>query len=174
MAISFFTGDTFKALAEEGTPVVRPFRPEAVQPASVDLHLGSVRYIYKFQEYTLGDELNEDDAMKETYDRIILQPGEAAFIGLADKIFIPINALGFVFPRSSITRLGITIPGVYMNPGYYGTMPITLINNSACRYTILPGVSVAQLICARLLAPPRESYSDLETAKYAAKIFHQR
>ena len=163
---SFFTREDFCALSDEGQPVVSPFDPEAVQPASVDLKLGNAQYSYTLKTYVLGQELQSDAVEEREFDRLDIRPHTTVFIGLQETIAIPRHALGLVLPRSSVTRLGICISPVYMNPGYTGQMPITVVNNSPFSVEVVPGVRVAQLLCFHLGAEPARSYADYEEAKY--------
>lgn len=162
----FLTDVDFRVLAKNGHAVVDPFDPNVVRPSSIDLHLSNVLYRYRLGEYTLGQPYTDDDYVKEAFSDIELEPGESCFVGVRETILIPQNFLGFVFARSSITRLGLIIPPVYMNPGYGGQLPLTIINSSAIPVRVVPHVRVAQLLCVRLGRSPELGYDELEGSKY--------
>jgi dCTP deaminase len=149
-----------------GQPFVDPFDAEAIRAASIDLRVGNERYEYSFTEYKLGDDIRPADVVRSSYDEIWIEPGQSAYIGLLEEIQIPLDALGFVFPRSSLTRLGIAIFPVYMNPGYKGQMPLTIANHGHARVCIVPGARVAQLLCAKLSEPVLAGYGNQTAAKY--------
>lgn len=166
---TFLTDAEFRKLASEGCPIVTPFNESFVRPASLDLRLGCIEYKYKFEEYSLGQEISESDYEKSHFENLELTPGSAAFVGIEEEIRIPTDCIGFIFARSSITRLGLIIQPTYMNPGYSGRMPLTIINNTAFRVRLVPRVRVAQLLCARLNFPPVLSYAESDGSKYVGE-----
>jgi dCTP deaminase len=163
---AFLTDRQFRALAEAGHPVTDPFEVEFIRAASVDLRLGSTAYRYRFDSYHLGQEISDADYEHESFESLPLEPSQSAFVGLDATIKVPTDCVGFIFPRSSITRLGLVIPPVYMNPGYSGKMPLTIINNSPFKVELVPRVRVAQLVCARLDQAPAVAYHESEASKY--------
>lgn len=153
-------------LVKDGENIVHPFDPRFLQPASIDLRLGSSRYIYDIDSYSLGEVIEQTDIRKETFEQLTLAHGETAFVGLYERIAIPNDMMGIVFPRSSITRLGIRIQTVYMNPGYIGIMPLTITNNMGVPLTLKPGKRVVQLVLWSLSEMPSRTYSNIDEAKY--------
>lgn len=164
----FLTDLDIKALAAEGTLIVEPFPNTRVQPASVDLRLGNKRYEYKHVSYHLGADIGPEDCEESLFDNTILQPQHTVFIGISETITIPPDMIGFIFARSSLTRLGLLIAPIFMNPGYTGQPPLTITNSSAFPITLMPNVRVAQLICAKLATKPEGSYAST-THKYAGE-----
>lgn len=167
---TFLTDGQMRLLARSGHAVVEPFDEALLRPASMDLRLGDIKYKYKFETYSLGQDITQDDYEHEKFEELMLAPGETAFIGLSETIHVPANCVGFVFPRSSITRIGLTIPPVYMNPGYSGQMPITIINNTALPVRIVPRIRVAQLLCAKLSVTSHLPYDLDPGSKYVDEI----
>lgn len=154
-----------KGLWNEGHFVVDPF-PSKINPASIDLTLGNKQYQYNFENYILGSEINTDDVAQTEFLNLTLDHGESVYIGIAEKLTIPEDNMGYVFPRSSITRLGIQIIPVFMNPGYTGYMPLTITNHSGKPVTIKPGFRVAQLTLFSLNSKSGNTYDCREDAKY--------
>jgi len=169
MTAAFLVDRQFEGRHRTGNSVVSPFDESSLQPASIDLRLGNVETIYDLTEYVLGQDIPEQRITRRTFDVRKVAPGETVFVTLKETMTIPEDCLGFVFPRSSITRLGILIPPVYMNPGYVGQMPITIKNTTSFEISIMPDIRVAQLICANLSAFPSASYGD-KAGKYAGEI----
>ncbi|MCK9542494.1 MAG: dCTP deaminase [Novosphingobium sp.] len=168
MTAAFIVDSQFEALHEAGSSVVRPFDESAVQPASIDLRLGNTETVYEIKEYVLGQDIPEDQISQRQFQIRKVAPGETVFVTLKETIRIPADCLGFVFPRSSITRLGIAIPPVFMNPGYEGQLLLTIKNTTGIEMTIMPDVRVAQLICANLAAFPSAGYAE-RGGKYAGE-----
>jgi dCTP deaminase len=166
MSGAFLTDKDLAQAADAGTPFVTPFDANSVKSASIDLRIGNLKYEYLFSEYTIGSKIDEAEVRHSTYDEIWLDPGKSVYVGLLESIQIPLDVLGIVFPRNSLTRLGIAIFPVYMNPGYEGIMPITITNNGSVRIKIVPGARVAQLLCARLSGRVLKGYGDQSGSKY--------
>jgi dCTP deaminase len=157
---SYLVDSDIAALAADGNPLVSPYNPDFVQAASVDLCLSGDRYEYTLKEYRLGDEIADRDCRHEQFDLFTLDPHCTAHVGLIGKINIPNDSLGWVFPRSSLTRLGLRIAPVFMNPGYSGLLPVTITNAAAFPIILVKGVRVGQLICARLATTPTKTYPE--------------
>lgn len=170
MTGAFLNDRELREAALAGLPFVDPFDAEAIKAASIDLRVGSERYEYSFDEYTLGEEIRPEDVTSTSYDEVWIEPGQSVYIGLLEEIKIPLDALGFVFPRSTLTRLGISIFPVYMNPGYAGRMPVTIANHGHARIRIVPGARIAQLLCAKLSGPVLTGYGDQTAAKYHQEL----
>ena len=165
----FLTDADIKSLAENGTLLVEPFTETWVQPASIDLRLGNKRYIYKHESYHLGADIGPADCDESTFETIVLEPQQTTFIGIAEVVRIPTDMIGFIFPRSSLSRLGLLIAPIFFNPGYVGQPPLTITNGAAFPITLIPNVRVVQLICARLITTPEKSYIG-RSAKYAGEF----
>lgn len=153
-------------LIAKGTKVVEPFEQQFLQPASIDLRLGNNRYAYDMGSYSLGDTIEQKNIIRETFEQLTLSHGDTAFVGLYERISIPQDTMGIVFPRSSITRLGIRIQTVYMNPGYVGIMPLTITNNMGVPLILKPGKRVAQLVLLSLGETPSRTYKNIDESKY--------
>lgn len=168
MTAAFFVDSQFQALHRSGESVVTPFDESSLQPASIDLRLGNVETLYDISNYVLGQDIPDDQITRRTFEMRKVAPGETVYITLKETISIPKDCVGFVFPRSSITRLGIIIPPVFMNPGYVGQLPLTIQNTTAVEITIMPDVRVAQLVCASLAASPVAAYAE-RSGKYVGE-----
>lgn len=164
--MSVLNDKTIKTLFSNGESPVEPFDVGCLQPASIDLKLGNLCYKYNIDSYILGERIDEEFVEKKEFETIDINPGEAAFIGIYEKIFIPKNTMGIIFPRSSITRLGIHIVTTYMNPGYTGYLPLTIINHSGIKVTLKPMCRVAQLVLFSLSEQPDINYREKDDAKY--------
>lgn len=159
MNTGFLTDRQFKERNADGASIVSPFDEGAIQAASIDLRLGNMEVIYEGGSYTLGQDIDpEEGVVRQTFTSKDLSHGATAFIVLKEEISIPSDCMGVIFPRSSITRLGVVIPPVYMNPGYRGHMLLTISNLSGRNIKILPDMRVAQLVCAKLAVLPEKDY----------------
>ncbi|MBF0235130.1 MAG: dCTP deaminase [Desulfamplus sp.] len=155
-----------KKVISDGIALVDPFEEENLQPASIDLRLGNIFYKYNLESYELGETIDDEQSFKETFEELKLKNGETAFVGLYEKMHIPLDTIGLIMPRSSITRLGIHIVPTYMNPGYSGNMPLTIINHTGLTITLKPMRRVVQLILFSLSSIPEKIYEDGSDSKY--------
>jgi dCTP deaminase len=157
---------TIKSMIDDGLKIVDPFDPGCLQPSSIDLRLGSSSFRYNLERYTIGDVIHDDDVIRHTFTELPLKNGDVAYIGIFEKITIPNHVIGFVMPRSSITRLGIHIVPTFMNPGYSGIMPLTIVNHTGMSIMLKPGCRVAQLILFTLDSYPGRIYKNGQDVKY--------
>lgn len=154
------------SLFESGINLVDPIDTECLQPASVDLRLGHTKYEYKLAHYTLGEKINEDDVNTVDFSDIDLLDGKTAFVSIEATINMPPNLMGLVLPRSSMTRLGVVISPVFINPGYSGKIPLTIVNHSGMTVKLIPNVRVAQIFFFHLSGNPSKLYADRSGSKY--------
>jgi dCTP deaminase len=163
MAIATYLADSdILALAAEEAPIVTPFNAKFVRSASVDLHLSEERYDYNFERYRAGDRIEDSQVTRTKFETVELKPHETVHFALSEAIHIPSDCLGWVFARSSFTRIGLRIAPVFMNPGYSGTLPITITNAASFCVTLSKNQRVAQLVCARLAVRPTRDYVQSE------------
>lgn len=161
---------TLMEYMERGKQIVRPFSKESLQPASIDLRLGCETYKYNLTGLTLGEDIEDSNIERDKFERRDMAPGETAFIGTYEEIMIPKDCLGVIFPRSSVSRLGIIITTMYMNPGYTGRPALTIINNSGITISISTGIRVAQLVLVKLISSPTSGYNNKIGAKYHNEV----
>jgi dCTP deaminase len=155
------------AFHRKGVDIVTPFIEEFVQPSSIDLRLGEEVYEYHLDYYVLGEKIPEEKIKKKAIkDKEPLKPGETRFFSIYETIQIPLGCMGLILPRSSISRLGLVIQPVYVNPGYKGRLPLTVSNSANFEIFLKPLVRIAQLIVIKLFSEPFRSYSAVEDQKY--------
>lgn len=157
------------ALHREGIDVVQPFFEEFVQPSSIDLRLGFTAYRYNMHSYVVGESIPEEQVVRQRLkeeEGLVLKPGDVVHVSLYESLNLPENMMGIIFPRSSVTRLGLVISPVYVNPGYKGKIPLSLFNASGMTLEIKPLIRIAQLVLISLSSRPYRAYSDVEDQKY--------
>ena len=146
-----------------------PFQDVQIQPASVDLRLDD-----RFLRFRPGVDLldiRENDGgaylrqrMEEFFlepgEPLDLPPGEVIFGQVYEQMYIGEGLSGRIEGRSRVARMGLSVhcTGAYINPGYYGAMPLQLVNHAPCPVRIYPYVSICQLILVRLTGEPQRHY----------------
>ena len=101
-------------------------------------------------------------------DKIVLKPGEMVLGRIAENFQIPSDCAGYIEGRSSFARLGLSVhaTGGFINPGWRGHMPLTLVNHSPVTLRIPVGTPLCQLLVVRLDRRPDRDYADRTDRKY--------
>ena len=125
---NYLIGDRDKIDVVDGVDwslVVDPYNPDNVTPAGYDFTLDSVQgFGYKTPKiFTDGKELPHYETRRwfESGGRKMyhLQPG-IYMIRFLETVKIPANMMGYMRPRSTLTRCGITLETAVWDPGYEG------------------------------------------------------
>lgn len=101
---------------------IKKLRENQIQPAGVDLTLSEVMTFTSPGKLTINNEkrvLSSTRKIEPKNNYYELQHG-SYLIRYNEKIEIPSNAIGLVFPRSSLMRMGATLYTAVWDPGYIG------------------------------------------------------
>ena len=120
-----------------------------VQPASIDLHLGS------WVRWTDGV-----TAMIEPPACLILKPGQFVLASTRELISIPSDLVGVVDGKSTNARRGLMIhvTAGYIDPGFEGDVTLELVNVGPDEVTIEAGMKIAQIRFHMLSSPCERPY----------------
>lgn len=118
------------AWLESGDLVIEP-RPEAIQPTSVDLHLGATLLYYDgFDIYADKDQRGKwarSEAIRGLY--VKLEPGDFVLGSVAEWLRIPNFLVGILVGKSRIARCGIQVEAAgFLDPGYEGRPTLEIKN----------------------------------------------
>lgn len=135
--------------------LVEPFSPEMINPASIDVTLGSTL----LREGGAGEERwVECDIENGVYS---LAPGEFVLAHTAELVRVPSNLECVFNLKSSRGREGYDhLMAAYIDPGFVGRVTLELVNVN--RYHRLPlehGMRIGQLRFAKVDAIPTRSYA---------------
>jgi len=128
----------------------------SIQPNGVDLSLDAV---WRFLN---AGQLGRDNADRQLADRHELQFDAEGWLALepgvygmryAERVDVPIDCGGLCFPRSSLLRMGLTIPTAVWDAGYGGRGEGLLSVSNPHGVRLQRGARVAQLVLFRLTAP---------------------
>ena len=143
---------TIKKMIESGELVATPTTTDSVQPASLDIRIGThfaVPDISEDKVVEMGEaiEYKEIEAEKGFY----LKPKMFILATTMEYIELPNNLTAFVEGRSSIGRMGLFIQNAgWVDPGFKGEITLELFNTSENTIHIKPGQRVGQLIFAAM------------------------
>lgn len=116
----------------------------AIQPCSVDLHIGSIQ----LPAAVKGGPIVKVEHQGE---ELVLGTGETAVVTTTESLYMPNTIAGVGFPPSHVSIKGLlmTNPG-HVDPGYEGPMHFTVINMAREPYTLRIGDTICTLLLFRL------------------------
>lgn len=159
---------------ESGAIVIRPFDPDKLQSVSYDVTLGN--------EFQITDRnmVSHVDPAHKIYpktreviiadgEEFVLHPGESVLGKQKEFIGVDRNHLILLSGKSSLARAGLVVHNTAMlfNPCHYFYPTFELVNTNNVPIILRPGMTVAQLLFARLTSPAERTYKEI--GRYGAK-----
>jgi dCTP deaminase len=149
---SVLSDGTIRRLVEEGRIVIEPWDPLMVQPASVDLKLGTsfrVFHNHKIQVIDLADpptgltervEITDDEPF-------VIHPGEFVLGRTEELVELPDDVVARIEGKSSLGRLGLIVHATagFVDPGFRGTLTLEITNFNSVPIVLRAGLPIAQL-----------------------------
>lgn len=170
----FLSDIDIKKGLETGAITIRPFDPEKLQPVSYDVTLGN-----EFQ-ITERNMVSHVDPAHKIYpktrevkvadgEEFVLHPGESVLGKQKEFIGVDRNHLILLSGKSSLARAGLVVHNTAMlfNPCHYFYPTFELVNTNNVPIILRPGMTIAQILFARLSSAVERSYK--ETGRYGAK-----
>ena len=143
--------------------MVEPFRKELVNPASIDVLLGSNLLV----ESQSGELEPVEIANKTKNDPFWLEPSAFCLAQTQETFNLPDTIAAKFALKSSRAREGYNhMLAGWCDPGWHGSV-LTLELTNAKRFSSLPlypGLKIGQMVFYRMSAKPRASYA--ETGHY--------
>ncbi|ACL68932.1 dCTP deaminase [Halothermothrix orenii] len=142
---------TINQMIKNGELVVEPLEEYQIQPASIDLRLGSS--FLKIDEnlmevMTLNDEIKYVNLERK---EIIVPPNSFLLATTREYIKLPPDITAFVEGRSSIGRMGLFIQNAgWVDPGFEGQITLELYNANRLPIKLTAGRRICQLVLARM------------------------
>ncbi len=158
---------TLRDLLARGEIRVEPLEAHQVQPASIDLRLGT--HFLKVDENALDVlSLDQPPIYQDIHrEEIVIPPNTFLLATTLEAIRVPDYLTAFVEGRSSIGRIGLFIQNAgWVDPGFEGTITLELYNANRLPIRLQSGRRICQIVFARLDAPC--------SAPYAGKYQGQR
>lgn len=152
-----------------GDLVVQPIWPHAIQPNSIDLHLGDTLRRVRGEAGLLSRshpkrlvDVTSEVLPLEHYPHgqyIMLRPGEFALGSTVEAVHLSAALMGWVVGTSSVARGGLMIQTAgLVDAGFFGTLTLELTNLAAFPLILAPGERIGQLVVARLVRPAARPY----------------
>ena len=162
----------------QGRIVVDPYDDDAVQPASVDLRLGSPLLVEKESQLMLLDPYKPSDdhwnpiELDETAP-YLLEPRSFALGITAENVEIPDDIVGRLDGKSSLGRLGLVVHSTagFVDPGWKGKLTLELSNLSNRPIALYKGMKISQISFVWLTSPAERPYgSEGLNSKYQGQM----
>lgn len=148
---------SIRKLVESGSLGVEPFDPDRVQPASIDVCLGTQFRVMSNSRLTHIDPRSHDDSLMDTVEvpvdePFVLHPGEFALGHTAERLALPDNIVGIVNGKSSLGRVGLQVHATagFVDPGFEGVIVLELSNVANLPILLRPGMKIAQMVFQQL------------------------
>lgn len=156
-----------RAEIDAGRILIEPFVPEAVQPSSVDLHLGNRFRVFRNNRTAVIDPRVEQPELTELVEisgdePFILHPGEFALGATFERVGLPDDLVARLEGKSSLGRLGLLIHSTagYVDPGWEGTLTLELSNVANLPIKLYDGMKIGQISFQRMTSPVEVAYGD--------------
>ena len=170
-----------RARLERGDLQIAPLadRELQIQPASVDLRLGSDFIVYKPGQIACLDPRDPATltAATETVTvaadgAFILHPGEFALGSTVERVNIPPDLVARVDGRSSVGRLAVVVHATagFIDPGFAGQITLELSNLGRIPVRLYPGMRIAQIVLHQLLSPSEQPYGTERGSRYQEQM----
>lgn len=154
---------TIRELLESKRLVIEPLDFAQIQPASIDLRISDEVLILKGEGIEFGKEPEYEKVKK---DEVVLPPKTHALVRTKEHVELPNDVGGMVKLRSSLSRIGIIFNNAgWVDPGFKGTLTMSVFNSKDVPVKIKSGTRFSQLILMRL---------DRESEGYSGKYLGQK
>ncbi|MBA13105.1 MAG: dCTP deaminase [SAR202 cluster bacterium] len=160
---------TIKEEIAAGRIVIDPLGENAIQPASVDVHLDNDFLVFRNSRMPFIDVRQGVEDLTEKVQigddkPFILHPGEFVLGSTLEHIELPDDLVARVEGKSSLGRLGLLIHSTagYVDPGFKGHLTLELSNVANLPITLYYGMKIGQLSYLQLTTPSEFPYGSPE------------
>ena len=157
---------TLRERLAAGSIRIEPFDEGAVQPASVDVHLGGSFRVFTRHKYSHIDLAVEQPGLTELVTvpdgaSFALHPGEFTLGATLERVAVPADLVGRLEGKSSLGRVGLIIHSTagYIDPGFEGQITLELSNVATVPILLYPGMRIAQISFLTMTTPAERPYA---------------
>jgi dCTP deaminase len=170
---SVLSDGTIRRLVDEGRIEIEPWDPSLVQPASVDLRLGTsfrVFHNHRISAIDLRDPPKNLTEHVEIADdaTFVIHPGEFVLGVTLERVAIPDDVVARIEGKSSLGRLGLIVHATagFVDPGFAGTLTLEITNLTRVPIKLYPNLPIAQLSFMALDQPAEVPYGSPELGSH--------
>lgn len=162
-----------KKQLEAGRIVIDPLVEKNVQPASVDVRLGSNFRVFRNSTHAYIDPAAQQQDLTEEInvcegETFILHPGQFALGTTLECISVPDDILGKLEGKSTLGRLGLMIHSTagYVDPGWTGEITLELSNVANLPIVLRPGMRIGQMSFETMTSAVERPYGSKELGSH--------
>jgi dCTP deaminase len=170
---SVLSDGTIRRLVGEGRIQIEPWDPSLVQPASVDLRLGTsfrVFHNHRISAIDLRDPPTNLTEHVEIADdaTFVIHPGEFVLGVTLERVAVPDDVVARIEGKSSLGRLGLIVHATagFVDPGFAGTLTLEITNLTRVPIKLYPNLPIAQLSFMALDRPAEVPYGSPELGSH--------
>jgi dCTP deaminase len=164
-ATSVLSDGTIRRLVAEGHVRIDPWDDAMVQPASVDLRLGTSFRVFHNHRITAIDLADPPRNLTEHVEveddeSFVIHPGEFVLGRTQEHVELPNDIVARIEGKSSLGRLGLIVHATagFVDPGFKGTLTLEITNLTRVPIILWPGKPIAQLSFMALDRPAERPY----------------
>lgn len=145
-------------------PLIEPFNPEQLSPASYDVRLGNDFKVFQRDDTESIDLKDPVDITKDVHipdnGFFLLHPGEFILGVTKEVVNMPDDLVSRIEGKSSVGRLGLMVhvTAGYIDPGFVGAITLEMTGLHPLPIKLRPGKLIAQLSFHQMTSPAREPY----------------
>jgi dCTP deaminase len=170
---SVLSDGTIRALIDSGRITIEPWDPGMVQPASVDVRLGSSFRVFHNHRVAAIDLRDPPTNLTEQVEvdegqPFIIHPGEFVLGRTLEWVELPDDIVSRIEGKSSVGRLGLIVHATagFIDPGFNGTLTLEITNLTRIPIKLYPGLPIAQLSFMALDRPAEHPYGSAELGSH--------
>ena len=144
---------------------IEPWDETMVQPASVDLRLGTSFRVFHNHRITAIDLRDPPRNLTEHVEvgddeSFVIHPGEFVLGRTQERVEIPDDIVARIEGKSSLGRLGLIVHATagFVDPGFKGTLTLEITNLTRVPIILWPSKPIAQLSFMTLDRPAERPY----------------
>jgi dCTP deaminase len=164
-ATSVLSDGTIRRLVADGRVLIDPWDETMVQPASVDLRLGTSFRVFHNHRITAIDLADPPRNLTELVEidddeSFVIHPGEFVLGRTQEHVELPDDIVARIEGKSSLGRLGLIVHATagFVDPGFKGTLTLEITNLTRVPIILWPGKPIAQLSFMALDQPAQRPY----------------
>jgi dCTP deaminase len=149
---SVLSDGTIRRLVDEQRIRIEPWDPAMVQPASVDLKLGTSFRVFHNHRAPAIDLRDPPAGLTEHVQiegdaSFVIHPGEFVLGTTVEWVELPDDVVARIEGKSSLGRLGLIVHATagFVDPGFRGTLTLEITNLTRVPIVLWPGKPIAQL-----------------------------
>lgn len=156
-----------KKAVKTGELAIKPFHPEFISGATVDLTLNETFLVFHNTSVTHIDvkqpfDVTEKVKVKASDQSFVIHPGEFVLGSTAESVTLAPSISGIIEGRSSLGRIGLIVHATasMVKPGFSGFLTLEITNISKLPIKLYAGMRIAQLAIIGLRTPSSLPYAD--------------